>query len=90
MKSLYHDYHKPYFQFDSCLDTAKSIDGSHNINVQYITWIYSPWYHHNTLNYNFSSNYVEIKLFSDDIHEIQLECKDSSNILFYLTLTNPE
>ena len=90
MKSLKHDQHKPYFQFDSCLNSAKSIDGSHNINVQYITWIYSPWYHHNTLNYNYSSNYVEIKLFSDDIHEIQLECEDSSNIIFYLTLTNPE
>ena len=82
MKSLKNNNHEPYFQFGDCLNTAKSLDGSKNINVQFITWIYSP---------NYTSNYIEIKLYSDDIQEIELnECKDSSNIVFYLTLINPE
>ena len=91
MKSLKYGKHEPYFQFNDCLETAKSIDGSQYLNIQYITWIYSPWYHHNTLNYNYTSNYVEIKLYSDDIKEIELkECKDKSNITFYLNLINPD
>ena len=91
MKSLKDGKHEPYFQFNDCLNTAKSLDDSQNLNIQYITWIFSPWYHHNTLNYNYSSNYVEIKLYSDDYNELQLkECKDDSKIIFYLALTNPE
>ena len=90
MKSFKEENHEPYFQFGNCLNRAKSLDGSNNINVQYITWIYSPWYHHNTLNYNFTSNYIEIRLYSDSIQELELnDCKDS-HITFYLTLTNPE
>ena len=42
MKSLKYTNHEPYFQFGDCLNTAKSLDGSKNINVQFITWIYSP------------------------------------------------
>ena len=91
MKSLKEAKHEPYFQFIDCLNTANSLDDSQNLNIQYITWIFSPWYHHNTLNYNYSSNYVEIKLYSDDLNELQLkECKDDSKITFYLALTNPE
>ena len=91
MKSLKDSKHEPYFQFSDCLNTANSLDNSQNINVQYITWIFSPWYHHNTLNYNYSSNYIEIKLYSDDLNEIYLnECKDDTKIIFYLALTNPE
>ena len=91
MKSLKEGKHEPYFQFNDCLNTAKSLDDSQNLNIQYITWIYSPWYHHNTLNYNYSSNYVEIKLYSDDNNELQLnQCQDDSKIIFYLSLTNPE
>jgi hypothetical protein len=90
MKSLKSNKYEPYFQFDGCIDTAKSIDGSHFLNVQYITWIYSPYYHHNTLNHNYTSNYIEIKLYSDSINEIRLdECKDKKNVTFYLSLTNP-
>ena len=90
MKSLKNNKYEPYFQFDGCIDTAKSLDGSHFLNVQYITWIYSPYYHHNTLNHNYTSNYIEIKLYSDSINEIRLdECKDKNNVTFYLTLTNP-
>jgi len=90
MKSLKIGNYEPYFQFDECIGTAKSLDGSHNLNVQYITWIYSPYYHHNTLNRNYTSNYIEVKLYSDSIQEIHLsECKDKKNVTFYLTLTNP-
>ena len=90
MKSLKEENHEPYFQFGECINKVKSLDNSQYINVQYITWIYSPWYHHNTLNYNFSSNYVEIRLYSDSIKELELnDCKDS-HITFYLTLTNPD
>ena len=91
MKSLKIGKHEPYFQFFDCLDSVKSLDSSQYLNIQYITWIYSPWYHHNKLNYNYSSNYIEVKLYSDTIQELHLnECKDKSNITFYLTLTNPE
>ena len=90
IKSLKIGNHEPYIQFGDCLDSIKSIDGSQNINIQFITWIYSPWYHHHILNYNYSTNYMEIKIYSDDLQEIKLnECKDDSFITFYLTLTNP-
>ena len=91
LKSLKSAKHEPFFQFNDCLETVKSLDGSQNINIQYITWFYSPWYHHSTLNYNYTSNYIEVKLYSDDLKELELkECKDNSNITFYLTLINPE
>ena len=90
IKSLKIGNHQPYIEFGNCLDSIKSIDGSQYINIQFITWIYSPWYHHHILNFNYSSNYVEIKVYSDDLNELRLnECKDDSVITFYLALTNP-
>ena len=90
IKSLKIGNHEPYVQFGNCLDSIKSIDGSQNINLQFITWIYSPWYHHHILNNNYTSNYIEIKIYSDDLNELQLnECKDDSSITFYLSLINP-
>ena len=90
IKSLKENKYQPYFQLGDCLDSIKSLDGE-NINIQFITWIFSPYYHHNTLNYNYTSNYIEIKLYNDNREEIQLEqCKDNTKITFYLTLTNPE
>ena len=73
IKSLKGDTYQPYFQIGNCIDTIKSLDGSSNINIQFITWIFSPYYHHNTLNYNYTSNYIEVKLFSDSLQEIQLK-----------------
>ena len=90
IKSLKIGNHQPYIEFGNCLDSIKSIDGSQYINIQFITWIYSPWYHHHILNFNYSSNYIEIKVYSDDLNELRLnECKDDSVITFYLALTNP-
>ena len=90
IKSLKIGNHEPYVQFGSCLNSIKSIDNSQYINIQIITWIYSPWYHHHILNYNYSSNYIEVKVYSDNLNELKLnECKDDSSISFYLTLTNP-
>ena len=90
IKSLKITRHEPYIQLDDCLNSIKTIDDSQNINLQLITWIYSPWYHHNILNYNYSSNYMEIKIYSDDLKELKMnKCKDDSSIKFYLTLTNP-
>ena len=90
IKSLKIGNHEPYAQFGSCLNSIKSIDNSQYINIQIITWIYSPWYHHHILNYNYSSNYIEVKVYSDNLNELKLnECKDDSSISFYLTLTNP-
>ena len=89
IKSLKIDKHEPYIQFGNCINSIKSMDNSEYINLQFITWIYSPWYHHHILNYNYSSNYIEIKIYSDDLKELKLnECKDDSSITFYLTLTN--
>ena len=67
IKSLKIGNHEPYVQFGSCLNSIKSIDNSQYINIQIITWIYSPWYHHHILNYNYSSNYIEVKVYSDNI-----------------------
>jgi hypothetical protein len=90
IKSLKIGNHEPYIQFGNCLNSIKSIDGSENINIEIITWLYSPWYHHHILNYNYSSHYIEIKVYSDNLNELKLsECKDDSYITFYLTLTNP-
>ena len=90
IKSLKIGNHEPYVQFGSCLNSIKSIDNSQYINIQIITWIYSPWYHHHILNNNYSSNYIEVKVYSDNLNELKLnECKDDSSISFYLTLINP-
>ena len=88
IKSLKIGKHDPYFQFGDCINSVKSADNSQYINIQYITWIYSPWYHHHTLNYNYTSNYVEVKLYSDDLKELHVsECKNG-HITFYLNLIN--
>ena len=90
IKSLKIGNHEAYVQFGNCLNSIKSIDGSNNINLQLITWIYSPWYHHHILNHNYTSNYMEIKIFSDNLKELTLsQCKDDSTITFYLKLINP-
>ena len=88
IKSLKIGKHEPYFQFGDCINSVKSADNSQYINIQSITWIYSPWYHHHTLNYNYTSNYVEVKLYSDDLKELHVsECKNG-HITFYLNLIN--
>ena len=47
-------------------------------------------YHHHILNHNYTSNYMEIKIYSDNLKELTLsQCKDDSKITFYLTLINP-
>ncbi len=90
MKEDKESKYQPFFQFDQCMNTAKEIDGSNYINVQYITWYYSPYYYSSKLYYNYTSDYIEVKLYSDDLQEISIgECKDKTNITFYLTLTNP-
>ena len=82
--------HEPYFQFGDCLNIIKKNDDNKNINIQFITWVYSPWYHHRYLNYNHTSNYIEIKIYSDDLKELKInKCNEGTNIDFYLNLINP-
>ena len=82
--------YEPFVQFGDCIDTIKSADSSSKyVNLQLITWYYSPYYYSNTLNKNYTSNYMILKLYSDKIDEVGVdECK-KGNIVFHLTLTNP-
>ena len=79
----------PYFKIGNCInEIRKSTYGT--FNIQFITWINSPYYWNPNLYWNYTSHYVEIKLYNDDLSEIIIDkCEDKNKIEFYFTLYNP-
>ena len=79
----------PYFKIGNCLnDVKKSTSG--NLNVQFITWFNSPYYYNPDLYWNYTSHYISIKIYNDELSEVPINsCSDNNNIEFYFSLYNP-
>ena len=80
----------PYFQIGNCLNDIKK-STSETINIQFVTWLNSPYYWNTNLYWNYTSHYIEIKLYDDQLKEIKNinQCSNENNIEFYFTLNNP-
>ena len=83
--------HLPYFQIGNCLNDIKK-STSETINIQFVTWLNPPYYWNSNLYWNYTSHYIEIKLYNNELKEITNinQCSKDNNIEFYFTLNNPD
>ena len=81
--------YEPYFQIGNCLNEVKK-STSGILNLQFITWYNSPYYWNPDLYWNYTTHYIEIKLYNQEYNEVPInECTNKNQIEFYLTLFNP-
>ena len=89
LKNKKEKLYEPYFQIGNCLNEVKK-STSGTLNLQFITWYNSPYYWNPDLYWNYTSHYIQIKIYNQEYNEVPInECTNKNKIEFYLTLFNP-